>query len=253
MTPDDMLPAMPETVPGVLSAQASADPARPLITWYDQADGARVELSVVTTANWVAKTAGLLRDVLDAGPGARVSVDLPAHWQSAVLMLGIWSLGATVVPPGSEDVDVAVVGPAVLDGHIPAAAEVVATALHPLGAPFTKTLPVGVTDFGAEVLAMPDAFAPHSQVTPEAVAYLDAAGPVSQSGLLELGAARATTLGLGEGGRLLSTTSPATLEGALTTLLAPLTVSGSLVLVSNPQAGAADDVADQEHVDVRAV
>jgi hypothetical protein len=34
--------------------------------------------------------------------------------------------------------------------------------------------------------------------------------------------------------------------------LAPLAVSGSLVLVSNPQAGAADDVAAQEQVDVSA-
>jgi uncharacterized protein (TIGR03089 family) len=252
MTPD-MLPSSPETISGVLSAQVAADPARPLITWYDQADGARIELSVVTTANWTAKTAGLLRDVLDAGPGSRVSIDLPAHWQSAVWVLATWALGATVVPVGSPAIDVAVIGPSVLDGSVPDAAEVVATALHPLGAAFSDALPVGVTDFGAEVLAMPDGFVPRFPVPADAVAYDDPAGPVSQAGLLELGSARATSLGLGEHGRLLSTTSASTLEGALTTVVAPLVVSGSLVLVSNPHPGATDDIAAQEQVDVRAV
>src|SRR5690606_31992912 len=33
--------------------------ARPLITFYDDATGERIELSGVTTANWVAKTANL--------------------------------------------------------------------------------------------------------------------------------------------------------------------------------------------------
>jgi hypothetical protein len=62
-----------------------------------------------------------------------------------------------------------------------------------------------------------------------------------------------TSLGLGEGGRLLSTTDPTTLEGALTTVLAPLVVSGSLVLVSNPDPGRIEEVAGQEQVTARAV
>jgi hypothetical protein len=70
---------------------------------------------------------------------------------------------------------------------------------------------------------------------------------------VELAAARATSLGLGGGGRLLSTTDPTTLEGALTTVLAPLVVGGSLVLVSNPDPGRIDEVAGQEQADVRAV
>jgi uncharacterized protein (TIGR03089 family) len=49
-------------------------------------------LSTVTLANWAAKTANLLRDELGAGPGSRVAVLLPAHWQSAAVLLGglIW-------------------------------------------------------------------------------------------------------------------------------------------------------------------
>ena len=57
------------------------DPAGPRITYYDDATGERIELSAVTLGNWAAKTANLLRDELGAGPGSRVAVLLPAHWQ----------------------------------------------------------------------------------------------------------------------------------------------------------------------------
>ncbi|PBC79521.1 uncharacterized protein (TIGR03089 family) [Streptomyces sp. TLI_235] len=45
-----------------------ADPSRPLITFYDDSTGERVELSAKTFDNWVAKTANLLQDELNAGP-----------------------------------------------------------------------------------------------------------------------------------------------------------------------------------------
>ncbi len=192
-----MLPGADGTIPALLDALVSADPARPLVTWYDQALGERVELSVLTTANWVAKTAGLLRDVLDAASASRISIDLPTHWQGAVWALASWTLGAVLVPPGSDRVDVAVVGPALLTSAVPDAQEVVATALHPLGARFTEALPVGVTDYGTEVLAMPDAFGSSTPVLPGAAAWRDAAGELSQAELLTLATARAQSLGLG--------------------------------------------------------
>jgi hypothetical protein len=89
-------------------------------------------------------------------------------------------------------------------------------------------------------------------VPADALAYADPARAVTQAQLLELAEARATALGLNRGGRLLSSTDPATLEGALTTVLAPLVMGGSLVLVSNPDPGQLDDLAAQEQVDVRA-
>lgn len=49
----------------------SVDPAAPLVTFYDDATGERVELSARTFDNWVAKTANLLQDELNAGPGDR--------------------------------------------------------------------------------------------------------------------------------------------------------------------------------------
>ncbi|MGY2061148.1 TIGR03089 family protein, partial [Nocardia gipuzkoensis] len=54
------------------------DPAGPRITFYDDATGARIELSAVTLANWAAKTANMIRDEFGLAPGARVAVLLPA-------------------------------------------------------------------------------------------------------------------------------------------------------------------------------
>ena len=44
------------TPAGLLADALRADPGRPLITFYDDATGERVELSVATFGNWVAKT-----------------------------------------------------------------------------------------------------------------------------------------------------------------------------------------------------
>ena len=46
--------------------------ALPLITFYDDADGTRVELSAATVANWAAKTANWLHDECDLQPGDRL-------------------------------------------------------------------------------------------------------------------------------------------------------------------------------------
>ena len=96
-----------DTVDGRLRAALINDAARPLVTFYDDATGERVELSVATFHNWVAKTANLLRDGLDVQPGGRVGLLLPLHWQAAVWIVACWAAGAVVVP-GSTDTDVIV-------------------------------------------------------------------------------------------------------------------------------------------------
>ena len=83
-----------------------ADPVGPRITYYDDATGERIELSAVTLANWAAKTGNLLRDELGAGAGSRVAVLLPAHWQTAAVLFGVWWIGAEVVLDG-RDADIA--------------------------------------------------------------------------------------------------------------------------------------------------
>ena len=91
------------TLTDALLERISTDRMGPRITYYDDASGERIELSTVTLANWAAKTANLLRDELGAGPGTRVAVLLPAHWQTVAVLLGVWWIGAEVViisPPG---------------------------------------------------------------------------------------------------------------------------------------------------------
>ena len=61
----------PETFPALLTEQTrpTADPGRPLVTWYGASPGERVELSVTSWANWVAKTASLLQEELAVARG----------------------------------------------------------------------------------------------------------------------------------------------------------------------------------------
>lgn len=135
-TLDRLLPALP-------------DPAAPLITYYGP-DGERVELSGTTTANWVAKTSNLLIDELEVEPGARIRLALPTHWQRFVWLLSAWNVGAIVV---DHDAAIAVTGPD-LDADEPVR---LATALRPLGGPFTDP-PPGFADLATEVPGQGDHF-----------------------------------------------------------------------------------------------
>ena len=90
-----------------------ADGSRPLVTFYDDATGERVELSVVTYANWVAKTAGLVQDELGLERGDRVHVDLPTHWLTPVWLGAAWTVGLVEVGDrAAGGADLVVCGPA---------------------------------------------------------------------------------------------------------------------------------------------
>lgn len=132
------------------------DAARPLLTWYDDATGERVELSGTTLATWVAKTAHLLQSELGVEPGSRVSVDLPRHWTAAIWWLAIDAVGARRTRP-SQPAAVAVVGPDHLSESA-GAEEVVAVSMRPMGAPFATPPPALVHDFFAEARNQPDHF-----------------------------------------------------------------------------------------------
>ncbi|WP_229051688.1 TIGR03089 family protein [Aeromicrobium sp. Leaf350] len=125
-------------------------PAAPLVTYYDAGTGERVELSGVTTANWVAKTANFLLDELDAETGARLRIGLPSHWLRIVWLLSAWQVGAVVT---DRDAGIAVTGPD-LDADEPTR---VASALLPFGVRF-PTPPEGFLDIGAEIPGHPDIF-----------------------------------------------------------------------------------------------
>lgn len=95
------------TPAALLDNELRRDGARPFITAYD-AGGGRVELSVATTANWVAKTAGYLEDEIGIEPGEQLRVDPTLHWLTAVVLLAGWTVGAEVVtaPPGEALIEV---------------------------------------------------------------------------------------------------------------------------------------------------
>src|SRR5687767_11300870 len=164
---------MPPIGPAALLATArDRDPARPLLTHYDDSTGERVELSATTLDNWVAKTANLLQDEFDVGPGSTVAVALPVHWQTAAVLLGAWSCGATVVDTAAEDegrlADVDVVL-AAQDRLAPleelSVPELLGLSLHPLGLGMAGYAGPA-RDFALEVRGHGDTFVPYRSPEP---------------------------------------------------------------------------------------
>ena len=235
--------------PDRLLTQAVADdPARPLITFYDDSTGERVELSVVTFANWVAKTANLLVDGLGAEPGQRVSLDLPAHWQAAVWHAACWAAGLVTVPGAAAqartiDIDIAVVAVAArgaaASAAVPAAEEVVGLGLGPMGLPRRGIdLPAYVTlDYDREIHGYGDLFRPPSGLGPERPALL-ADGTMHSAA--ELGAATTASLerwALPRGARVLSVLPFDSLPAIVAGLLGPLANGGGTVLCRRADPG----------------
>lgn len=140
------------------------DGAGPLITFYDDATGERVELSARTFDNWVAKTANLLVDGVGLGPGDTAAVVLPAHWQTFVVLAGCWAAGIQVVtdPTGDEAVLVTAEG-WTAPNSAPAPSfdlplDTLLLSLRPLGAGLLRPAP-DITDFAEEVRTYGDRFA----------------------------------------------------------------------------------------------
>ncbi|CAN5412089.1 TIGR03089 family protein [soil metagenome] len=212
----------------VLAPLLRSDAVGPRITYYDDATGERIELSAVTLANWAAKTANLLRDELGAGPGTRVAVLLPAHWQTAAVFFGVWWIGAEVVL-GSESgsAEVALCTADRLDDADRAVGmgEIAVLSLDPFGKPVAD-LPVGLTDYATAVRVHGD------QVVPEAVP-----GPAlegrSVTEILSLARDRATALGL-VADRVWSAGSWDSRDLLVDNLLSVFVAGGSLVQVSHP-------------------
>lgn len=217
----------------ILDPLLRADPAGPRITYYDDATGERIELSAVTLGNWAAKTANLLRDELGAGPGSRVAVLLPAHWQTAGVLFGIWYIGAEVVAGESlpADCDVALCTAELLDAaDATGAAEVVVLSLDPFGKP-VPDLPFGVTDYATSVRVHGD------QIVPERAPGPALAGR-SVDDVLAEAQNGAAAKGFTAGTRLLSTAAWGTADELVANLLAVFAGGASLVQVANPDAGA---------------
>jgi uncharacterized protein (TIGR03089 family) len=225
----------------ILDPLLASDPAGPRITYYDDATGERIELSTATLANWAAKTGNLLRDELGAGPSSRVAVLLPAHWQTAAVLFGIWWIGAEVVLDGGQ-ADVALC----TADRLPEAddavgvGEIAALSLDPFGKPVAG-LPVGVTDYATSVRVHGD------QITPERHPGAALEGRSVNDVLADAHASTAAQ-GLTAADRVLSTKRWDTADDLTDNLLAMFAVGASLVQVANPDASLLDRRREAEKV-----
>lgn len=69
----------------------------PAVVWYGPG-GERTELSGRVLENWVAKTANLLVEELDAAPGSTIALRAPAHWRSLAVGLAAVRTGLVQLP-----------------------------------------------------------------------------------------------------------------------------------------------------------
>lgn len=156
----------------LMTSLRSGNSTAPRLTWYGP-DSERVELSGKVLDNWVAKTSNLLQDELDAGPGMRLALDLPAHWKSMVWALAAWQLGLETVLNGEEADFLATAAPDAVNGKYDA---VVAVALPALAMRWDGGLPAGFLDYAAEVRSHGDVFMQHVDPDPAACAIVTSDG-----------------------------------------------------------------------------
>ena len=128
----------------------------PCLVWYGP-EGERVELSGRVMDNWVAKTANLLAEELDAGEGTTVGLRMEPHWRSLVWVLAAWQAGATVrMDAAGPAPDVLVsADPEQLTGD---STHQVLVAPGALQLRWPGELPDGVLDYAAEVRSYADVY-----------------------------------------------------------------------------------------------
>lgn len=225
----------------ILNPMLRADPVGPRITYYDDATGERIELSAVTLANWAAKTGNLLRDELGAGPASRIAILLPAHWQTAAVLFGVWWIGAEALL-GDSAADLALCTADRLDeaDACVAGGEVAVLSLDPFGRP-APDLPIGVTDYATAVRVHGDQIVPERRPGP-------ALAGRSVDELLADCENSAAARGLTSSDRVLSSAAWAGRDELVEGLLAIMAVGASLVQVANPDPGLLQRRVDAEKV-----
>lgn len=204
----------------ILLPELSTDAARPLITYYDESEGTRVELSVATTANWAAKTANWLVEEVDVEPGEPVAMLLPPHWQTLGVLFGAWWCGAAVTD-ATEGARCAFVRPG---AEAPGAVVTAEVSLHPMGLGLPDGASAGAVDFVEDSRVRGDDFLPLESAEEDTVAL----GDRTVGEVLEQAREGAARLGIEQGTRVLSTADWAVPDGVLD-VLAVFAGGGSLV------------------------
>ena len=136
----------------------------------------RIELSGAVVVNWAAKAAGLLLDE-GVGPGEAVLVDLPDHWLSRALALGVLVAGARLDPasgaasPAEHPAAAAVLTDRPEAWEDPALTVVAVRLPRGLEPDFGDgSADPAVVDLAAEIRAQPDTLpGPVDHVVPDAV------------------------------------------------------------------------------------
>jgi uncharacterized protein (TIGR03089 family) len=209
-------------------------PARPLITHYDDAAGSRIELSVTTVANWAAKTANWLVEEVDIEPGDAVAIALPAHWQTAGVLLGAWWCGAHVVGAAEADeARIAFVAP----GGTTAAQATAVVALDPLGRGLPEPPAGGAVDYLAEARLSGDEFRPLFPIPGDTPALFSSTVDEVLASARELAAQSS----ISANDRVLSTLDWDLPDGVRRGLLAPLAAGAHLVQVTGADPAKLDD------------
>lgn len=219
-----------------LAEAARGSAGRPLVTWYDDATGERVELSVTTTSNWVTKLANLCSGEWGLEPGETLELDLPVHWLSWVTVLGAWTAGLAVrmFDPADqhqrEPASAAVVG---ADGlrstRVAPGAPILATALLPFGRAFPDGPPAGASDFALEVPPQPDVLLLPQRTDGSMRAWTDGEAMSTHDDIAGAAHAQVARISLDRGARI--ATSAARFD-AVSMVVVPLVLDGSIVLVS---------------------
>ena len=218
-----------------LLERARRDPASPLLTYRDLATGERMELSAASLANAIAKTAGMLRDELDADPGSVIGVHLPFHWQR-VVWLGACAATSTVFVPGAEpgECDVLVVDRARL-GLAGTAREDVLVSLAPFGLPERADVPPGVTDAAVAMRGHPDAFVPWEPTADTTPLLRGPDRSLSHGDVMDAASAELAARGIGVGERFaLVEPDP---QSDLLALAGPLARGGAAILLARSDSG----------------
>lgn len=230
---------MAGTLPELLDAAIARDPARPLVTYYDRDTGERTELSGTTFANWVAKTANLLRDDFDVHAGSTVALALPMHWHQIVLAFATWAVGGCVSESPQDSPDVLVMSPdRLMELADAGAGELLVSSLDPMGRPL-EPRPDHVLDYTSEVRVHGDAFSA-APIDPAAPAYAGGSIVLDHAHAADAALQLAEQLAIGAGTRLLVPVGAPAEAGLLGWAVPPLVSGGSMVLV---RAGADADAA----------
>jgi uncharacterized protein (TIGR03089 family) len=230
-------------VPDLVAGAAVSGADRPLLTYYDDATGERLDLSARALGGWAARTAMLLREDCGLDAGARAAVLLPPHWQTAAVLLGAWSVGVAVSFQGAATAGLPTLGPGVeepfdvtfvarrrLDDwleNVPEADHRFVLGFAPGAAPL-REVPARYRDYIAEVGRYPDNLPAYGSIRRTDAASVDG---TSYDEWGSVARALAEMLDLRAGDRLL--VDAAEHEHPIKWLLAPLSVGASVVVCAN--------------------